>query len=447
MSGRAHVVIVGAGFAGLACARALARAQLDVTVVDRENHHLFQPLLYQVAIAGLAPSQIAVPIRSILRRQRNVRVLLAEVAQIDLETRRVSFNPAFDMAALRYDYLVLAPGAAAHYCGQAHWAWHAPALKRLDDALEIRRRVLLAFEAAELEADPGTRAQFLSFLVVGGGPTGVEIAAAIAELARSVLERDFRWAQPSDVRVLVIERGPRILAGLTPALAERAVARLAALGVHVRTQTNVESVEPWGVRLRSGERLRADTLIWAAGVTGSPLLQALSPAVELDRQGRALVREDCSLPEFGEAFVVGDAACHFDALGNALPSVAAAAHQTGEYVGRLISSQVADARPRARVPFAYADKGQMVTLGRGRAIAQYRRRQLDGRMAWWVWLFKHILYLARFGGRLRVLWVWAVAYLSFGRGARVITGEGTPPRAAVVEPEYELEDTQVRIAR
>jgi NADH dehydrogenase len=453
MSSRAHVVIVGAGFGGLACARALARAELDVTVVDRQNHHLFQPLLYQVAISALTPSQIAVPIRSILRRQRNARVLLAEVAHIDLEARRVAFDPELDIPSLRYDYLVLAPGSTPNYFGQAHWAWHAPALKSVDDALEIRRRVLLAFEAAELEADPNKRAQVLSFVIVGGGPSGVETAAAIAELARSVLERDYHWARASDVRVLVIERGPRLLPSFCPELAERAVARLAALGVHVRTQTIVESVEPWGVCLRSGERLRADTVIWAAGMTASPLLQALTPAVALDRQARAVVREDCSLPAFGEVFVIGDSACLFGALGSALPSVSAAARQAGEYVGKLIGAEVKDSRPRARPPFAYVDRGQMVTLGRGRAIAQFQRRQLSGRSAWWVWLLNHIMYLADFGQRGRALLAWTFAYFSFGRGARVITGEGSPlvaasePHAEVEAPYTEPEDSQVRMAR
>jgi NADH dehydrogenase len=449
MSGRAHVVIVGAGFGGLACARALARAELDVTVVDRQNHHLFQPLLYQVAISALAPSQVAVPIRSILRRQRNARVLLAEVAHIDLEARRVAFDPLLDMPSLRYDYLVLAPGSTPNYFGHEHWARHAPALKSIDDALEIRRRVLLAFEAAELEPDHNKRAQILSFLIVGGGPTGVETAAAIAELARSVLERDYHWARASDVRVLVIERGPRLLPSFRPELTERALAQLAALGVHVRMQTNVESVEPWGVCLRSGERLRADTVIWAAGMTGSPLLQALTPAVELDRQARALVREDCSLPAYGEVFVVGDSACLFGALGSALPSVSAAARQSGEYVAKLISAEVRDPRPRARPPFAYVDRGQMVTLGRGHALAQFQRKELSGRSAWWVWLLNHIMYLADFGQRGRALLAWAVAYFSFGRGARVIIGNDTPlmaaeePAAAYQEPE----DSRVRMAR
>lgn len=430
MSSRAHVVIVGAGFGGLACARALARAELDVTLVDRQNHHLFQPLLYQVASAGLNPAHVAVPIRSIVRRQHNVRVLFSEVEQIDLETRHVLFSPALDLPALRYDYLVLAPGAAPNYFGQPHWAWHAPALKSIDDALEIRRRVLLAFEAAEHEPDPSARAQLLSFLIVGGGPTGVETAAAIAELARSTLQRDYHWARPNDVRVLVLERGPRLLPDLYPELAEHALARLAALGVHVRTQTVVESVEPWGVCLRSGERLRAHTLIWAAGVTGSPLLGALSPAVELDAHGRALVREDCSLPAFGEVFVVGDSACMFGALGSALPAVSAVARQAGEYVGKVIAAEAADPCPGPRPAFVYVDRGMMLTLGRGHALAQYQRKQRVGRFAFGIWLFRHILYLADFGDRVRSLLAWAFAYLRFGRGARVITGEGLQLMAA-----------------
>ena len=236
MSGRAHVVVVGAGFGGLACAQALARADVDVTIVDRRNHHLFQPLLYQVATCGLSPSQIAVPIRSIVRKQNNARVLLAEVAHIDLEARRVCFKPELGLESLRYDYLVLAPGAAPDYFGQDHWAERAPALKNIDDAIEIRRRVLLAFEAAEHESDPAKRAQLLSFLIVGGGPTGVELAAAVAELARTVLKRDFHWARANDVHVLLVERGPRLLASWSPELAAEAVERLAALGNHFHQQ-------------------------------------------------------------------------------------------------------------------------------------------------------------------------------------------------------------------
>ena len=420
MSGRAHVVIVGAGFGGLACAQALARADVDVTIVDRRNHHLFQPLLYQVATCGLSPSQIAVPIRSIVRKQNNARVLLAEVAHIDLEARRVCFNPELGLESLRYDYLVLAPGAAPEYFGQDHWAERAPALKTIDDALEIRRRVLLAFEAAEHEPDPAKRAQLLSFLIVGGGPTGVELAAAIAELARTVLKRDFHWARANDVHVLLVERGPRLLAAWSPELAAEAVERLAALGVFVRTQTIVEEVQPWGVTLRSGERLMADTVFWAAGVAGSPLLAAISPQPELDTQGRALVREDCSLPGFGEVFVVGDAACLFGALGSALPSLSAVARQAGTYVGRLICAEVGDRGPDERVPFVYVDKGQMVTLGRGRALVELQRKHLSGRAAWWVWLFQHIYYLVGFGNRLAALFAWARAYLRFGQGARVL---------------------------
>lgn len=424
MSSRAHVVVVGAGFGGLACAQALARADVDVTLIDRRNHHLFQPLLYQVATCGLSPSQIAVPIRSILRKQDNVRVLLAEVAHIDLDARRVCFSPELEIASLRYDYLMLAPGSAPDYGGQTHWAEHAPALKSVDDALEIRRRVLLAFEAAELEADPARRAQLLSFLIVGGGPTGVEMAAAIAELARAALKRDYHWARPNDVRVVVVERGARLLPALSPELSEQAVERLAALGVHVRTQTIVAEVEPWGVLLRSGERLRADTVFWAAGVTGSPLLAALSPEPTRDRDGRALVREDCSLPGFGEVFVIGDAACLFGASGSALTANSAVARQAGAYVGKLIGAELADSRPNARVPFVYVDKGQMVTLGRGHALVQRGRKRLSGRAAWWVWLFSHIYYLVSFGNRAAALFAWARAYLRFGSGARVITADG-----------------------
>ena len=451
MSGRPHVVIVGAGFGGLACAQALARGRVDVTLIDRRNHHLFQHLLYQVAVAGLGPAQVAVPIRSILRKQRNVRVLLAEVAHVDLEARRVSFDPDLRLAPLRYDYVVLAPGAALQYFGEERNARFAPALKSLDDALEIRRRILLAFEAAEREADANVRAQLLSFLIVGGGPSGVELAAAVAQLAQSTLARDYHWARPEDARVLVLERGPRLLPTFAPELAEYALRQLGELGVHVRTGTIVAKVEPWGVRLRSGERLRADNVFWAAGVTGSPLIAALTPDVELDRHGRALVRGDCSLPGFAEAFVIGDAAHLFGALGTALPCVSAAAQQAGHFVGKVIAAEVADLRLSARPAFAYVDKGSMLTLGRGRAIAQLERKRLVGRAAWWKWLSEHVLHSIAWGKRFRTLLAWAYAYATYGRGARVITGAdtGSSTQTASLLSEarfHKVEDTQARAA-
>jgi NADH dehydrogenase len=422
MADAVRVVIVGGGFGGLTCARALAGAPVEVTVVDRQNHHLFQPLLYQVALAGLAPSEIAVPIRSILRKQRNATVLLAEVTGVDLTTRRVQLAQAAELA---YDYLVLAPGARTDYFGHSGWAHYAPGLKSLDDAIEIRRRVLLAFEAAERELDPAQRAKLLSFVVIGAGPTGAELAGAIAELGRFVLGRDFRRVRPSETRVLLIEGGPRVLAAFDPALSEAAVQQLSSLGVQVRTGSVVERIGPEGVVLRSGEVIAASTVVWAAGVSSSPLLAKLG--LELDRAGRAKVEPDCSLPGHPEAFVIGDAAYLLGEDGKPLPGVSPTAMQMGRHVARII--RAAHAGSPQREPFAYRDKGSMATIGRSRAIAQVGRLKLTGFMAWLAWLFVHIWYLIGFRNRLLVLFDWSWSYFTFRRGARLITGGRMEPGA------------------
>jgi NADH dehydrogenase len=425
---RAQVVIVGGGFGGLTCARALSRADIDITLIDRQNHHLFQPLLYQVAMAGLSPTEIAAPIRSILRKQANARVLLAEVSHVDLVERRVQTVP--ESAIPVYDYLILAPGARTHYFGHDEWALYAPGLKSIDDAVEIRRRVLLAFEAAERETSAEKRAQLLSFVVIGGGPTGVEVAGAVAELARFALGRDFRLAHPSEARVLLIEGGPRLLPAFDPRLSEKTVMQLAELGVHVRTGTVVDSIGPEGVRLRTGELLLADTVIWAAGVASSPLIPALG--VDVDRQGRAKVEQDCSLPSHREVFVIGDAACFVDKLGNALPGVSPTAMQMGRYVARIIRNELSgtrDAKVRGRAPFRYADKGSMATIGRSRAIAQVKDMRLSGVMAWLAWLVVHIWYLIGFRNRFFVMFDWAWSYFTYRRGARLITGGRLEPGA------------------
>lgn len=417
MTGRARVVIVGGGFGGLACARAMARADVDLTLIDRHNHHLFQPLLYQVAMAGLAPTEIAAPIRSVLRKQRNARVLLAEVTAVDLEAKRVFLAQA---EPLDYDYLVLAPGADTHYFGHDDWELYAPGLKSIDDAVEIRRRVLLAFEAAEREPSPEKRAQLLSFVIIGGGPTGVELAGAVAELARYALSRDFRLAHPSEARVLLIEGGPRLLSTFDPELSEKTVLQLAELGVHVRTGTVVEGIGPHGVKLRTGETLLADTVVWAAGVVGSPLIRSLG--VEVDRQGRARVEKDCSLPGHPEAFVIGDSAHFEDDHGGILPGVSPTAMQMGRYVARTIAYEAGNLNPQPRPPFRYVDKGSMATIGRSRAIAQVKQLRLSGLMAWLAWLLVHIWYLIGFRNRLLVMFDWAWSYITYRRGARLITG-------------------------
>jgi NADH dehydrogenase len=417
MAGRARVVIVGGGFGGLACANALRHGDVDLTLIDKQNHHLFQPLLYQVAMAGLAPTEIAAPIRSVLRKQRNARVILAEVTAVDLAAKRVYVAQA---EPLDYEYLVLAPGADTHYFGHDDWELYAPGLKSIDDAVEIRRRVLLAFEAAEREPSAEKRAQLLSFVIIGGGPTGVELAGAVAELARYALSRDFRLAHPSEARVLLIEGGPRVLAAFHPELSEKTVLQLAELGVHVRTGTVVEGIGVHGVKLRTGETLLADTVLWAAGVSGSPLIRALG--VEVDRQGRAKVESDCSLPGHPEAFVLGDAAHFDDGHGGVLPGVSPTAMQMGRYVARTIMYEAGNLDPAPRAPFHYVDKGSMATIGRSRAVAQVKQLRLSGLLAWLAWLLVHIWYLIGFRNRLLVMFDWAWSYITYRRGARLITG-------------------------
>ncbi len=411
----ARVVIVGGGFGGLTAAQALRRAELQLTVVDRQNHHLFQPLLYQVAMAGLAPSEIAAPIRALLAKHKNTTVLLDEVTHIDLPAHRLFLAEGPELS---YDYLILAPGARTHYFGHDAWAVFAPGLKSLDDAIEIRRRVLLAFEAAERERDAAKRSTFLSFVVIGAGPTGVELAGAIAELARYVLARDFKNVRPSETRVLLLEGGPQVLSSFDPELSEKAVHQLSELGVHVRTGAVVTRIGAEGVVLASGEVLKAATIVWAAGVASSPLIAKLG--VEVDRAGRAKVEPDCSLPGHPEVFVIGDAAHLLGEDGKPLPGVSPTAMQMGRHVARLIVAELAG--ERTRTPFRYRDKGSMATIGRSRAIAQMGKLRLSGVFAWLAWLLVHIWYLIGFRNRLLVMFDWAWSYFTYRRGARLITG-------------------------
>jgi NADH:quinone reductase (non-electrogenic) len=429
---RRHVVVVGGGFGGLAVVRALRRAPVHVTLLDRSNHHLFQPLLYQVAMAGLAPAEIAVPIRGVLRRQHNVRVLLADVSAVDLAARRVLTR---ECAPLTYDYLVLAPGAVTTYFGHDEFAPFAPALKDIDDAIEVRRRVLLAFEAAEREPDPLERQKHLTFVVIGGGPTGVELAGAIAELATFVLARDFRAIRPDATRVVLVEAGARILASLPETLSERAAKSLREMGVQVRTGVRVTAIDAAGACL-GDERIGASTVLWAAGVRASPLLEATG--LPLDRQGRVAVEADCSLTGRPEAFCIGDAA-RFVAEPNQapLPGVSPVAMQQGRFVARTIRREL-DGLARAR--FAYVDKGSMATIGRRRAVALLGRFELSGFFAWFVWLSVHIVYLIDFRNRVLVLFDWAWSYFTYGRGSRLITGHRlqagapAPPEARAAAP-------------
>lgn len=407
-----RVVVVGGGFAGLNCAKALGgRGGVEVLVIDRRNHHLFQPLLYQVAMAGLSPAQIAAPIRTLLRGHRNVRVLQAEVTRVDVRERVVHT----DRGQHGYDYLLLAAGAQHAYFGNETWERHAPGLKTLEQATEIRRRVLEAFERAETEADVERRRALLSFVVVGGGPTGVELAGAIGEMSRFTLARDFRNIDPKLTRVILVEAGPRILPTFDPALASRATRDLERLGVQVWTDSRVKHVDEEGVRIGS-DRIAARTVLWAAGVQASPLGRSLGAS--LDRSDRVTVGPDLSLHGHPEVFVAGDQCRFVEADGVApLPGVATVALQQGRHVARNV---LADVAGRPRRPFTYWDKGQLATIGRSRAVLQSGRVHLGGFVAWVAWLVVHIYYLSGLQNRLLVLIQWAWSYVTFGRGARLI---------------------------
>jgi NADH dehydrogenase len=409
---RPRVVVVGAGFAGLAAVRALARAPVEVTLVDRTNHHLFQPLLYQVATAGLSGPQIAAPIRHILRRQANCTVLLAEVLGIDPATRTLRLADR----ALRYDALLLATGATHAYFGRDDWAAHAPGLKTLDDALGLRRRVLLAFERAELARDEAGRAAQLTFAVIGAGPTGVELAGTLVEIARHTLSGEFRRADPRRARVVLVEAGDRVLSSYPPELSARALAQLRELGVEVMLGARVTGIDAGGIAL-GGHRLEAATVIWAAGVAASPLGRDLG--VPLDRAGRVQVEPTLQVPGLESVWIAGDLAAVVDADGRTVPGVAPAAQQAGTHAARNLRAALAGAPQR---PFRYSDRGSMATIGRRRAIAQIGRAKLSGTVAWWAWLLVHVVFLIGFRNRVVVLTDWAWSYWTFARYARLIVG-------------------------
>lgn len=407
-----HVVILGGGFGGLYAARALLRAPVRVTLIDRRNHHLFQPLLYQVATAALSPSDIAAPIRRILRRQRNATVMLAEAVAIDRRTRQVILADA----AIGYDYLIVATGATHFYFGHDDWSRHAPGLKTVEDALEIRRRVLLAYEAAERETDPERQREWLTFVVVGGGPTGVELAGALAEIARHVLTRDFRRIDPRSSRILLVEAGPRILPSFAPELAARATRKLAELGVEVLTGDAVTGVDAQGVSV-GARRIAAHTMLWAAGVAASPVARSL--CVPLDRAGRVLVQPDLTVPGSSEVFVIGDLAV-LQQDGRPVPGVAPAAIQEARHAAANI---VRALRGEPYAPFRYKDRGALATIGRAAAVVEYGSVKVNGLFAWILWLVVHIFWLIGFRNRFLVLSQWAWTYLRYERGARLITGE------------------------
>ncbi|CAN5207164.1 NAD(P)/FAD-dependent oxidoreductase [soil metagenome] len=413
---RPHIVIVGAGFGGLNAAHALAGADADVTIVDRRNYHLFQPLLYQVATAGLSPAQIASPIRAILRRAANVRVLLGRVNAVDKERRTV----ALDDRSLPYDTLVLATGARHSYFGHDEWESVAPGLKKIDDATDIRRRILMAFENAEATGSHEARRRFLTFVVIGGGPTGVEMAGAIAELARVALRHDFRNIDPREASIVLVEAGPRVLPAFPAVLSAAAHNSLERLGVEVRLGTPVTHCDAEGVTI-GDDRLAAATIVWGAGVAASSAATWLG--VEEDRVGRVMVGPDLTVPGHPEIFCIGDTAQALGADGKPLPGLAPVAKQPGAYVARVLRARLAG-KPAPK-PFRYRDFGTMATIGCRAAVADFGWLKLDGTLAWLLWGLVHVSFLIGFRNRLVVMLDWIWSYVTFQSGARLITGPGS----------------------
>ncbi|HEX8875289.1 MAG TPA: NAD(P)/FAD-dependent oxidoreductase [Phycisphaerales bacterium] len=421
MPDRPRVIIVGGGFAGLEAARALARADADVTLVDRRNHHVFQPLLYQIATAAISPADIAAPIRHVLRKQRNCHVVLGTVTGVDAPAKRLRFDAGQGRgeASVAFDYLVLAAGATHSYFAHPEWEAVAPGLKTLEDATEIRRRILLAFESAEYEGDAERRRAALTFVIVGGGPTGVELAGAIKEIAAATIPADFRNIDTTSARVVLIEAGPRLLAAMPEDLARRAHSDLASMGVEVRVDARVTDINAEGVRV-ADEFIPARTVVWAAGVRASPIGASLG--VPLDRSGRVIVGPDCSVPGHPAIFVVGDMALtHSSRTKQPVPGVAQGGLQTGRFVGRLIAREIAQPST-PRPSFEYRDLGSMATIGRARAVADIRGWRLTGFFAWLVWGGLHIMFIVNFRSRISVALQWFWNWMLFSRDARLILG-------------------------
>jgi NADH dehydrogenase len=409
-------VILGGGFGGLAAARALARAPVDVTLVDKRNHHLFQPLLYQVATAGLSAPDIAAPIRKILRKQANATVLMARAVAIDPAARVVRLGDG----ELAYDSLIVATGVTNHYFGHDDWERFAPGLKSLEEALDIRRRILLAYEGAERASTDEERARYLTFVVVGGGPTGVELAGSLAEIARRTMTRNFRRFDPRRARIVLVEGGPRVLASFPEELSARALDDLRELGVEVRLEARVQAIDARGVTLPD-ERIEAETVLWGAGVHGVPIVKTLG--AELDRAGRVVVGPDLAVPSAPTVYVVGDAAACKQPDGSLVPGVAQGAIQGGIHVARAVMARLEGREP---APFVYRDLGSMATIGRKRAVAAIGSLRLTGLFAWLAWLFVHLMALVDFRSRFFVLLEWAWAYVSFQRSARIILDRAAP---------------------
>jgi len=416
-----RVLVVGAGFGGLSAASTLAKGPVQVTIVDRKNHHTFQPLLYQVATAGLSPGEIASPIRSILRRHNNVEVLMSEVSAFDLERRVVRGSES----EISYDYLIIAAGAGHSYFGHQDWEVFAPSLKTIEDAIEIRSRILLAFELAERRAVAGLPPLPLNFVIVGAGPTGVELSGALAEICHHALTHEFRTIDPAHSHILLIEGGPKVLASYSDDLSKSALEQLRRLGVDVRLSTMVEKIEPGAVYF-GDTRMDAAVVLWAAGVAASPLGRKLG--LPVDRDGRVIVNPDLSIPDHREVFVIGDMAALKDEHGNLLPGVAQVAIQEGRFVANVIRREASqESRSGNRPAFHYHDKGNLATIGRAAAVAEIGKLHMSGYPAWLTWLFVHILFLIGFRNRMLVLIQWAWSYIAYARGSRLITGSTSLP--------------------
>jgi len=422
VSPRWRVIIVGGGFGGLRAARALRSAPVDVTVIDRHNYHLFQPLLYQVATGSLSPGQIAAPLRGVLSRQQNTRVLLGEVTDVDPAAKRVALA---DGAALEYDSLIVAAGSQSSYYGHDQWREWAPSLKSVEEAIDIRHKILYAFEIAERLSDPSERRAWLRFVIVGAGATGVELAGAMGEIARQTLRRDFRSIRAADAEIILLDGGPRALATFPESLSRKAVRALAKLGVQVRTGVRVDAIDRDGVTIE-GEagpgRIESRTVIWAGGVTVSPLARTLvdRTQAETDKSGRIKVNPDLSLPNYPDISVIGDLAFLPAPDGRPLPGVAQVAMQQGAYVAKGIVRKIKGRKPLP--PFTYFDKGELAVIGRATAVANVFGMHLAGFPAWFVWAFIHLMYIVQFGSRITVFVEWAIEFLTFSRGARLITG-------------------------
>jgi NADH dehydrogenase len=425
LAGEHHVVIIGGGFGGLSAAKHLKNAPVRVTLLDRHNYHLFQPLLYQVATGALSPANIAAPLRNVLKNQRNTTVLLAEATRIDVAGRRVLLSDG----EISYDTLIVATGASHQYFGHDEWEKFSPGLKTIEDATDMRRRILLAFEAAEREQDPAKTDAWLTFVVVGGGPTGVELAGALGEIAHDTLKRDFRNIIPSQAKIILVEGTDRLLPAYVPRLSEAARKMLERLGVTVRTNATVTNIEEGSVTIREAgqaETISTRTILWAAGVLGSPLGRSLAEGAgaALDRVGRVIVNPDLTVPGHPEIFVIGDLASFSHQTGKPLPGVAQPAIQAGRYLAKVIERRL---RGEAVAPFHYVDKGNLATIGRAAAVAEIAGLRLSGLPAWIIWLFVHLLYIVQFQNRLLVLMQWAWLYLTRDRSARLITGKKPLP--------------------